>query len=293
MLRASLALLFACTLTAGAAQAAKAPVQTKPEGVKHEWNARDDGTPRSYQVGTTTFRFSTKPGDDMVRTVATITAPGVAPRTFVFETTWGAAGFGAGKLDASVAGPQLLLTSYSGGAHCCTEIWAVYPEAGKWKAVSLGGWDGEGLGPWPKDLNGDGVADFVFPDNRFLYTFAPYAGSVAPVVVRNLRGGVVTDVSKDPAYKALFQADLKDSQEGCLKHSNAACAAFVANAARLGRKDWAWSLMLANYDKADDWTLPSGCKVAVKDAACPTGQEIVFKTYPEALDWFLRDTGYY
>jgi hypothetical protein len=80
--------------------------------------------------------------------------------------------------------------------------------------------------------------------------------------------------------------------QGCVMHSNSACAALVANAARLGRAAWAWQVMSANFDQTSDWELPTDCAVPLVENRCPEGETIAFASYPEALLAFLKTTGY-
>jgi hypothetical protein len=132
----------------------------------------------------------------------------------------------------------------------------------------------------------------VMADNAFNYAFDAYAGSRHAPVVLELRGGRVVDVSAAPRYRALHESDLKDLQTDCRQASNAACAAFVAVAARLGRADQAWGVMIASYDRNSDWSLPAACRRPRRETACAPGDEVVFATFPEALRWFLGDNGY-
>jgi hypothetical protein len=85
---------------------------------------------------------------------------------------------------------------------------------------------------------------------------------------------------------------MKQAHAGCLKHKNAACAAFIANASRLGKRTWAWDIMLKNYSRSTDWPLPEKCRVRKVNDLCPPGQSDQFRAFPEALEWFLADTGY-
>jgi hypothetical protein len=77
-----------------------------------------------------------------------------------------------------------------------------------------------------------------------------------------------------------------------MKQKNAACAAFVANASRLGRQEWAWDVMLAHYRQSTDWNFPTKCKAPLQQGVCPPGRSEQFREFPEALAWFLTDTGY-
>jgi hypothetical protein len=68
--------------------------------------------------------------------------------------------------------------------------------------------------------------------------------------------------------------------------ANGACPAFVAAAARVGKLDEAWQQMLTAYDATVDWQLPTGCWISA-EGGCPPDQQIVYKSYPEALQAFL------
>jgi len=193
------------------------------------------------------------------------------------------------------APPVVMLQSFSGGAHCCTTIQLAGDFGGMLRKVDLGGWDGDGNG-LPKDVSGDGVADFVMVDNSFLYAFAPYAMSYAPPQILDVVGGKVVDVSEKRAFRSQYLATLKDAGNDCRTSDddltrNGACAAYVAAAARLGKLDEAWPVMLEHYSAQVDWSNPMGCAVVTK-GECPKGDEITYQSYPEALLAFLKSQGY-
>jgi hypothetical protein len=203
------------------------------------------------------------------------------------------ADFGVFRLDSSVPLPQVLFASFWGGAHCCYRIDVLEQVGGRWKVLPLGAFDSDP----PKevrDIDGDGVSDIVLVDDSFDYAFASFAGSWQPPVVINIRGGRVWDVSARPRYRGVYQADMRKAQSVCQSRRsdrNGACAGFVADAARLGRRAWAWKIMLKSYDRTSDvW--PEGCKVDVAGRDCPEGKQIAFKSFPDALNAFLRAYGY-
>jgi hypothetical protein len=193
------------------------------------------------------------------------------------------------------AAPVIMLQSFSGGAHCCNHIQLAGFSAGKLRVVDLGLWDGDATEP-PKDISGDSVADFEMVDNRFLYAFTAYAMSYAPPKIMNVVGGNVVDVSTRPEFRNLFGKAMQNTRSNCLNNSdgavrNGACAAYVAEAARFGKLAQSWSEMLGAYDASQDWDWPQGCWVSDENG-CPSGQEIVYKSYPEALLAFLKRNGY-
>ena len=105
--------------------------------------------------------------------------------------------------------------------------------------IDFGEWDGDYSDRMPSDLDGDGVIDFVFYDNAFLYAFASYAESGAPPLVMNVVDGDVVDVSDRPGFRYLFEDALREHRQYCLRprdmSPNGACAAYAAAAARVGR----------------------------------------------------------
>jgi hypothetical protein len=140
--------------------------------------------------------------------------------------------------------PSVLLQSYTGGAHCCWHLIALVPAGKKFVKVDFGRWDGDMLA-WPADLSGDGVADFRFRDQKFLYAFGSYAGSRPPFKIMTIRALKPVDVSTDPVFRPLYAADLPKMRKACLGEDNGpdggACAGYLATAARLGRFDQAFA----------------------------------------------------
>ncbi|MCL6729183.1 hypothetical protein [Sphingomonas hankyongi] len=193
------------------------------------------------------------------------------------------------------APPVVMLQSFSGGAHCCTHVQLAGLSQGQLKIVDLGSWDGAEIEK-PSDVSGDGIADFVLRDDAFLYAFAAYAMSFAPPKVLNVVNGRVIDVSRNPAFRTLFLESMREAGQVCRSDEdgmtrNGACPAYVASASRVGKLDEAWRQMVLAYDASTDWELPQGCRVKVA-SECPTGYNIFYKSYPEALLGFLKDLGY-
>ena len=288
-------LLTFADLPAASASPAQRGVQVERPNTLIEWDAARDGNPRVWRSGETTITLSTRRGDTGPVPVITVRAPGLpvfrhAGQAGLAEA---AARFGVGRLDPAAAGPQILFSTFSGGAHCCTWLQLLEVSGGRWRVVDLGEWDSDGLSDFPTDVNGDGVADMVMGDNRFDYAFDSHAGSLMPPQIFNVRGGRFIDVSSDPSYRPVYQAALPEAEAGCREHGNGPCAAFVAIAARLGRAQRAWPIMLANYDNSPGWTYPTDCRIHLRAGqSCPDSQIITFRGMPQALSWFLRNTGY-
>jgi hypothetical protein len=150
--------------------------------------------------------------------------------------------------------PIVLFQAYSGGAHCCTSVKAIVPVDGRLRAVALYDGDGGPVASAPRDVDGDGRIDFVFPDNAFYYAFASYAESLAPARIVNIVDGRAVDVSDRPQLRGVYESEIADARAACTGdegdgggNPNGACAAYVALAARLGRFDAAWAEMLRHY----------------------------------------------
>jgi hypothetical protein len=191
---------------------------------------------------------------------------------------------------------SVVFQSFSGGAHCCNHLQIAQIVRGKLVAVDLGSMDGDYIAV-PKDLDGDGVVDFEFSDNAFLYAFAPYAMSYTPSRFVNVIEGKAADVSGRKAFRRRDILRLPELAKVCRNDPdgnvrNGACAAFVAVASRVGRLNEAWPIMVASYDASVDWEFPVGCQVSMGRNGCPEHQQVTYQSYPDALLSFLKEHGY-
>ncbi len=67
------------------------------------------------------------------------------------------------RLDGSSPFPQVVVTHFTGGAHCCTDMTVLTFVDGRWQTVDVGEFDSDG--PRIEDLNGDGAAELVGKDD--------------------------------------------------------------------------------------------------------------------------------
>jgi peptidoglycan hydrolase-like protein with peptidoglycan-binding domain len=203
------------------------------------------------------------------------------------------------RLDPSADQPQVFLTSYSGGAHCCTAGLLVARNRGAWQFISLGELDGDE--PWEfLDLNHNGTAQIVGVGQGFDYEFSSYAGSFAPTLVQELHGSELKDVSSDLRYHWFILRELKAMErnfvQGGRTEPNGYYAGWVAQKALLGEFEDGWKTMLANYDQ-DETTKRCGVdervwpKNAYGSRTCPDDEEIEVP-FPEALALDLVKKGY-
>jgi len=257
-----------------------------------QWDGGETGKAKTYAQGGYTLTLSAKKSDGLALPRLTVNGPGMKPVTIDGQPAGdiARAGFGTVKLSSGEK-PSVIFTSFSGGAHCCTDIVILQPKGQGWTKIELGGWNGEGISSLPRDVDGDGKVDFVLVDNRFLYTFASYADSWAPPQIFNIINAKAVDVSAEKRYAPLFRTDMEKSKTECGKGSNGACAAYAASAARTRAFDLAWKFVLSHYDRKSVWDYPTRCTGKMLDGQCK-GKVQTPKDFPQSLKWFLVDNQY-
>lgn len=195
------------------------------------------------------------------------------------------------ELDPNNPYPEIVVSFFSGGAHCCSVTYIITSNAdgSDWKTIDVGEFDGGPL--LAVDLDGNGVYEFETRDNAFLYAFACYACSEAPLQVLALTDGKLKDVSTDARFKPAHAAWLKSMIVGVPEEEvNGFLAGYVAQKTRLGEGKQAWDLMLKHYDRKADWGLEICSKARDKTGNCPGKTTKV--AFPEALKHMLKENGY-
>jgi len=194
-------------------------------------------------------------------------------------------------IDAGNARPEVYFSSYSGGAHCCTQVFVATQVGNAWKAVDAGFFDGDGN--LLRDLDGDGHAELVAPDNRFLYAFDAYAASAAPLQVMTVRRGELADVSREIQYFAAHRQWLTDMEgwAGSDRWSSPGfLAGWVVARQRVGEGLAAWNELDAHWDRAADEGEET-CRIDQPLDLCPPEEKAVLQ-FPERLKLFLEQNGY-
>ena len=195
------------------------------------------------------------------------------------------------EIDPDNDTPEVVFTSYSGGAHCCTQVHvASADKAGSWHDVDLGGFDGEG-GEFV-DLDGDGLAEFRTYDNAFLYAFDCYACSSAPLKILAVRAGKMVDISGEPRFEAAHRVWLASMErrlgEAQETFSPGFFAGWIAEKALLGEGYEAWETMIKAYRGLADEGFES---CPPDNPGCPQ-RERQLLPFPQALTAFLKEQGY-
>jgi hypothetical protein len=268
-------------------------------GTTFKWHAADYKHVVRLRSGDLHITITPRRGGFSIRPIVTVSAPGSK------LVTLSKAGPDASDLYDNLrvtvgrwdrAGHLfVMLTSYSGGAHCCTLLRLAAPIGASLKPVEFDEMDGDFFRV-PRDLDGDGRLDFVIVDQGFLYAFTSYAASYAPPRVYNVTDRGVVDVSSRPSFAPLFRRDMAAAGKACMDRQNSgrngACAAYVADAARLGQFDQAWKVMLRSYDRNSSWELPPACLDIHLDGTCLDKAVVHYNNYPDSLRAFLKGFGY-
>lgn len=181
---------------------------------------------------------------------------------------------------------EVIIKTFSGGAHCCTNFIIYTWENNQFAKIETGLMDGSG-GSF-EDLDGDKKSEFLSYDNSFLYKFSSYAGSFPPSIIYTFKNGKFENVTRNytkrlretlqQMYEAIRQSK-KDNYE-----INGILAGYVAQKILLGEYEDGWNFMLTNYDKKSDWGLEmydNNGNVVNK-----------YPDFPSALKKFLIEQGY-
>lgn len=196
------------------------------------------------------------------------------------------------EIDTTNDTPEVYFSSFTGGAHCCNEIYVVEADGEGWTTVSLGAFDGGGN--FLKDADGDGVAEIVAVDNSFLYQFDSYAGSAAPLQILSVEQGEVVDVSRDPRFLGAHEGWLAEIESWATGEDRWTMPGWIAGwvAAKIlvGEGAEAWEAVEANWNMADD----AGFVICLDggDSFSCAPSRIANVSFPEALRVFLEGRDY-
>jgi hypothetical protein len=238
-------------------------------------------------------RLSVDPTMDVP--VLTVTVGG----RMVQEVLGTPSGFGSLVAQASIAeidpgndSAEVFFSNFTGGAHCCEEIFVVTERGSEWVSVSVGAFDGGG--PTLRDADGDGVAEIVAVDNAFLYQFDSYAGSVAPRQILAVQNAEVVDVTREPRFREAHEEWLAEIESWATGEDRWTMpgwiAGWVASKILVGQGAEAWEEFEANWDLASD----PGFDVCLDggDAYSCAPARVAKVSFPEALSAFLGEHDY-
>jgi hypothetical protein len=203
-------------------------------------------------------------------------------------------GVGIVKLNPRDTRPTVLISGFSGGAHCCATLQVVSLVNGKPVIAKLHPRDGDIVHELPTDIDGDGTLDIRWADDSLLYEFASHAGSRSVPRIINIRNGRAIDVSREPRFAKIYRDFAQKTLKGCRNHAdidrNGSCAAYAYGMAVLGKPEEGIRLATA-LAGASDW-LPKRCTVRTANGICPKGKERTFSGFESALRWIMEEHGY-
>jgi hypothetical protein len=105
--------------------------------------------------------------------------------------------------------PELLVDSFTGGAHCC-QLTQIFRAGATAEVRQERNWADPGYRL--KDLDKDGRPEFVTYDAAFGYQFAAFAFSLTPIKILDWQAG--TFRNRTTAFPAAVRADLRSLQRG-------------------------------------------------------------------------------
>jgi hypothetical protein len=179
--------------------------------------------------------------------------------------------------------PNVILSLYTGGAHCCSvqQIFTFDPGTMTYGETEH---DFGNSGARIEDLNHDGHFEFVTADNGFAYEFTDFAASGLPLQILTFTGSRFQDVTD--SYPALIRKDaaswLKAFKSTARQHyadSVGVIAAWAADEYRLGHNAMA-NRYLSQQANAGH----------LRSALAP--EEPQGRRFVAALKTFLRRAGY-
>jgi len=227
-----------------------------PPATWTEWNSDRDGSPKTYESGGFVVTVATDAADEDPLPVLTISYGNGRPLELRGQAAAGAESASAelmvASLDRQASRPQVLVRTFSHGAHCCLAYQLVERRGSAWVEHQLGTFD-LAAALEPVDIDQDGKLEFAAHDQAFLLAFGGAVERPMPPQVFEVVGGRLVDVSGEPRYRSVYEASLANDRETC-RHTRhpAACLVYAATLARLGRLDEAWPLV----ESADLTLLP-------------------------------------
>ena len=199
------------------------------------------------------------------------------------------------ELDLSNPYPEVVFSSYTGGAHCCgvTKVLTSDPSGERWHEVLIGSLDGGPKQATDPLQNGQFV--IVTRDNRFHYKFDCYACGLAPTRIQKLEGRNIVDIGNQPEYRQIDRENLQWASSYLSTNerpiSNGFLAGYVAMKSRVGEFDEGWKQMLVQYNRESGLGLTE-CLAGYDQKGKCKEKEFVYESFPDALRAFLQRTGY-
>lgn len=181
--------------------------------------------------------------------------------------------------------PVFIVTNYSMGAHCCIVAKAVAFDGASLTGVDVGEFDGDAI--TVRDIDGDGTYEIETYDQRFLYAFDSYAGSLPARRLLKISGGKVDDVTASRDYTSYLIGEINKRIGDCLKQPTAGvCAGVLGTAAKAGL----YQSVAAEVPFKQISTQMDPTYLDCSPDDCAT--QMTFASFREALEYRLKQWGY-
>lgn len=110
--------------------------------------------------------------------------------------------------------PDVVVETYSGGAHCCfgTQVFSLRPTT---VALILQKPESNAGGTF-EDLNADGVSEFVTYDDSFAYQYCPYAAGVVVKAIMVYDPGQDRYIPGNPRFSEQYADEIATNQQRAL-----------------------------------------------------------------------------
>lgn len=107
--------------------------------------------------------------------------------------------------------PDLVVETYSGGAHCCfgTQVFSLRPNG----AALILKKPESNAGGYFEDLDADGVSEFITYDDSFAYQYCPYAAGVVVKVILAYEPGQDRYLPASPRFLGQYVEEIAQNQE--------------------------------------------------------------------------------
>jgi hypothetical protein len=181
--------------------------------------------------------------------------------------------------------PEVLVDLFSGGANCCWFTVSYRYDENQNKYVRKVLRPGLSFPYTLKDIDKNGIPEFVSVDYRFAYKYGSNADTPRPLRIFNWKGGRLIDVTV--GFPNLAARDATGMYKGYLRYRKVKdvnvrglLAAYLADSYNAGNGRVAWRRVVAAYRRGD----------VDKKFAGDTGP--FGKAYLQSLRSFLKKTGY-
>jgi hypothetical protein len=245
--------------------AAPPPLATVPIGAFRTWGIHP-GLPLSFVAGGLTVKVEATPCEVPAKNegcnfdgisnqaIVSVSRPGLPPFRMTSDSQASFVRVAVVRLAAGRGHAGLVVDNQWGGSGGFTAVTVIEPSVSGFHAVPLqyrgsAALIGE-VSVFSRSLSRDSQPGFVLEAPGFNFSGECNACTRGVPLVLTIRDGRSVDVSDDPAVRPLFAHDLPAHRRICVsdvKERNGSCAAFVADAARLGQAPSAWHVMLSHY----------------------------------------------